>query len=84
MSIQMISVLCGLLVLLLGAFFYSITRAEKLDIRDKLGEERYVQQFMVSDSAFGQYCSGILRYTPENKVRSLAMTLGPYYLSQLA
>ena len=76
MSITMISVLCGLLVLLLCAFFYSLTRAEKVDIRYKLGEEEYINQFMVSNTVFGQYCSNVLNHTSESKISSIATTLG--------
>ena len=76
MSISMISILCGLLVLLLCAFFYSLTKAEKVDIRYKLGEEQYINQFMVSNTVFGQYCSNVLNHTSESKVSSIATTLG--------
>lgn len=76
MSITMISVLCGLLVLLLCAFFYSLTRAEKVDIRYKLGEEEYINQLMVSDTVFGQYCSNVLNHTSESRISSVATTLG--------
>ncbi len=61
MSLLMLSVLGGLLLFLVFAFFYSLTKAEKVNIYEKLDRvDEYRPSYRVSDSAFGRYCDNML------------------------
>lgn len=62
MSLLTLSVLGGLLVFLIFAFFYSLAKVDKVDIYEKLSEnDEYRPAYQVSGSLFGKYCDTVIK-----------------------
>lgn len=73
MTLLTLSVLGGLMVFLVFAFFYSLGKVERVDIFEKLSDaEEYLPSYEVSDSFLGRSCDKFIKRDRSGRFFKLA------------